>query len=205
MPLRYEHREDGLLFYLSYEVRIIVKYESETRVSVQMWKGENPDTLTAPDVGNINSANFRKRLAKEGERKFGPVPTLEEELGQIATALQRRVELEGEGEETRSKTLGDLLQGLHGPSVLQRLVQYGEQGELFHDPDGEPYTTVQVEDHRETYHLKSKNYRNWLRYRFYSEEKTKLESENEVPEAPRAQVLNDALAQLEAKAQFEGP
>lgn len=204
LHLRVEHREDGLLFYLSHEVRVVVQPEGRTRVSVQMWRGEDPDTLAAPDVGNLNSAGFRRRLAREGERKFGPVPALEEDLGKVATALGRGVEPGGE-EGSEARTLGEMLRGSRVPSVLQRLVMFGERAELFRDPDGEPYATVRVGDHRETYRLRSKSFRLWLRHGFYLEEKAKIDSDEAITEAPRAQTLNDALAQLEATAIFEGP
>jgi hypothetical protein len=61
--LEYEKREDDLLFFLSDHVRVSIKYNSPTKVIVQMWR---LDTLLAPDVGNMNAASFRKRLARDG-------------------------------------------------------------------------------------------------------------------------------------------
>jgi len=39
---------------------------------------------------------------------------------------------------------------------MDLLIKFGSEGELFRDPDGEPYATVEVEDHFETYHLRTK-------------------------------------------------
>lgn len=208
--LEYEQREDDLLFYLSDDVRVSVKYSSQTRVEVQMWR---LDDLLPPDVGNMNAASFRRRLARDGTKAFNReskegenvVPKLEEELGLVANALKNRPETE-EGEEG-VLTLLDLLKGMRGPSMIDLLIRYGREGELFHDPDGEPYATVEVGDHRETYHLRTKAYRSWLRHKFYIEQKKRLDEtgrSEELPTVPRSQLINDALAQLEAVCQFEG-
>ena len=209
--LEYEKREDDLLFFLSDHVRVSIKYNSPTKVIVQMWR---LDTLLAPDVGNMNAASFRKRLARDGTKAFNReskvgenvVPKLEEELELVANALMNRSENE-EDEEGRL-TLWDILKGLKGPSMMDLLIGYGREGELFHDPDGEPYATVEVEDHRETHHLRTKGYRGWLRHKYYTEEKMRLENIDRPeasPTVPRSQQINDALAQLEAICQFEGP
>jgi len=209
--LEYEKREDDILFFLSDHVRVSVKYNSQTKVEVQIWR---LDVLLPPDVGNMNAASFRRRLARDGMEAFNRdskegenlVPELEEELGLVANALKTKPEDEG-GEESKH-TLLDMLKGMFGPSMMDLLIEYGREGELFHDPDSEPYATVEVGDHRETYHLKSKGYKNWLRHKYYAEEKRRLEEvgkPEESPSVPRSQVINDALAQLEAICQFEGP
>ena len=190
--LEYEKRENDLLFFLSDHVRISIKYNSQTKVEVQMWRLE---VLLPPDVGNINAASFRRRLTRDGTEAFNrrskegenAVPRLEEELGLVANALKSKPENE-EGEESKL-TLGDMLKGMFGPSQMDLLLRYGREGELFHNPDGEPYATVEVGDHRETHHLKSKGYRSWLRHKYYVEEKKRLEEigkPEESPAVPRA-------------------
>jgi hypothetical protein len=75
------------------------------------------------------------------------------------------------------------------------LVALASEAELFHDPGGEAYATVAVEDHRETWPFKAKGFRRWLARRFYAEhEKT-----------PGSQAVQDALGVLEGKAMFDGP
>ena len=208
--LEYEKRDDDILFFLSDHVRVSVKYNSTTKVEVQMWR---LDTLLPPDVGNLNAASFRRRLARDGREAFGRdskegenlVAKLEEELGLVATALKSKPEDEESGE--GKLTLLDTLKEMCGPSMMDLLIRYGREGELFHDPDGEPYATVEVGNHRETHCLKSKGYKNWLRHKYYTEEKKRLEGvgkAEESPTVPRSLVINDALAQLEAICQFEG-
>jgi hypothetical protein len=209
--LEYEKRDNEIHFFLSNDVHVSVKYVSRTKVEVWMWRGE---ALMPSDVGNIYAANFRKRLARaaaealyrDAEDGKAVVSRLEEELGFVANALKGKPADE-EGEEGNA-TLLDLLIGEGGLSAMDLLVGYGREGELFHDPEGEPYATVDVGDHLETHHLKSKGYKRWLRQKFYVEEKKRLEESGKPkarPEVPRTQMVNDALAQLEAICQFEGP
>ncbi len=214
--LTFEKNEDdgSLVFYLRNDVRAAVKSESETKVHVTLWlAGSELETLTPPDVGNIRSASFRRRLAGEAARKFGANFTdendlgkqrqqiIEDDLGQVALALDRRPE----GEQVApDMTLMDILRGLGGgPSMAERLLKYalGDRAQYFHDADGEAYATVDVEGHRETWPLKSRSFTRWLRYRFYCEEKT---DENVEPPPLKDQVVGDVVRQLEAKAQFEG-
>lgn len=194
---RYELRDNGILFYLRDDIHALIAHRTASRHRVELWKG---DALLSPDVGDISTASFRKRITREAAKVFEEVPHLEEDLGHVAAVLEKKIE--ADDAQTDGKTLGDLLKGLFGASVTQLLVRYGSEAELFHDPDGEPYATIEVGGHRETWSLRSRGFRNWLRYRYYLAQK---EAGEEHPDAPRAQILNDALAQLEAKCQFEGP
>lgn len=67
--------------------------------------------------------------------------------------------------------------------------------ELFHTPDGEPFATVTVGDHRETWALRSKGFRRWLARRFYAH----------TGAVPSVQSLQDAIGVLEGRAIYEGP
>ena len=86
-------------------------------------------------------------------------------------------------------------QQTRGPSQATELVEMAETAELFHDPNGEAYATVEVDKHRETWLLKAKGFRSWLRQQYYlAHDKT-----------PGSQAVQDALGVLEGKALFEGP
>ncbi len=209
--LRYEKNEsDGsIVFFLREEVRAAVKFNSPTKVEVQMWRGEDINTFTAPDVGNLKSANFRRRLAREAARTFGEhfepttdlgkqrIKRLEDDLGQVAAAFDKKPE----GEDKSIRSILETLFG--GPSAAELLLRYALIGEYFHDPDGEAYATIPVDDHHETYSLKSRDFKRWLRHRFYSEQKAERDGDSE-PEPLRDQVVNDVVKQLESKALFEG-
>jgi hypothetical protein len=58
--LPYEQRKDGILFSLRNEVKMLLHWTTSTKVVVEMWRG---DTLMPPDTGNLNSSNFREKLA----------------------------------------------------------------------------------------------------------------------------------------------
>jgi hypothetical protein len=81
------------------------------------------------------------------------------------------------------------------PSQATQLVALAEADELFHDEQGEPWVTVTVADHKETYGLRSRQYRRSLAQRFYMAEHT----------TPNSKALQDALNVLEGKAAFDGP
>ncbi len=67
--------------------------------------------------------------------------------------------------------------------------------ELFHDQTAEPYATIPVDGHRETWPLASRGFKRWLARRYYDAE----------GKAPNAQALTDAIGVLAGKALFEGP
>jgi hypothetical protein len=74
----------------------------------------------------------------------------------------------------------------------QILLELAADAELFRTPAGELYAAIPVEGHTETWRLSSAPLRRWLRRRFYESEQ----------KPPTAQALADALAELEARAQF---
>jgi hypothetical protein len=210
--LRYEKNESNgtLVFFLREEIRAEVKFNSPKTVEVTMWRGDNPDTYTAPDTGNIKTATFRKRLASAGAQKFGNdfdtetdlgkqrIRRLEDDLGQVAGALDKTPE----GEDKSVQGIIEFLAG--APSPAEQLLKYALVGaEYFHDPDGEAFATVPVNGHRETYSLRSLVFKRWLRHRFYSEQKAEL-PEGDEPMPLRDQVVGDVVKQLESKASFEG-
>jgi len=67
--------------------------------------------------------------------------------------------------------------------------------ELFHDEFGSGYGRVPVGNHHEVLSLSSKSFSLWLTGRYYSRHK----------DVPRKNNLNDTIAALEGKAQFDAP
>jgi hypothetical protein len=66
---------------------------------------------------------------------------------------------------------------------------------LFHDPDGTAFADLAIDGHRETWPIRSKQFRHWLRRRYYEE----------TGNAASAETIRSALDLLEASAQFDGP
>ncbi|MBI3091682.1 MAG: hypothetical protein HYY96_13560 [Candidatus Tectomicrobia bacterium] len=80
------------------------------------------------------------------------------------------------------------------PSQAQMLVELAREANLFHDKDGRAYASLSSGEHRETWLIRSNGFERWLRYRFYSQGRR----------SANAAALQEALATLEAQAQFEG-
>jgi hypothetical protein len=69
------------------------------------------------------------------------------------------------------------------------------RAELFHTADGTAYADIPVDGHRETWPIRSRRFRAFLRRSYYRATGT----------AASASFINGALDQLEASAQFDGP
>ncbi|HEV7376814.1 MAG TPA: DUF3854 domain-containing protein [Pyrinomonadaceae bacterium] len=76
-------------------------------------------------------------------------------------------------------------------SVLVELIAGTE---LFHTSEGETFATIPMNNHRETWLLKSKGFRDWLSKRYY-------ETESAIP---NSQALQDALNTLHGIARHDG-
>jgi hypothetical protein len=205
-------RPDGFLFELRDQVFMLVKWNSPKQLQVEMWQGTH---FIAPDVGNIFAASFRAKLTKAAQAIFGgdAAPNIGEDIDNVAAALG--------APQPSGGTLHDQLEETAGPSITDRLVHYARQGgTFFHDAEGETFATVEVNGHVETYTVKSRTFRRWLRGEFWRREKMKAEDEAaesegalfeggergaiQLPAVVREQNLTDALGQLEALAYFEG-
>ena len=80
------------------------------------------------------------------------------------------------------------------PTQSEMLLSYVDDTELFHDVGGNGYATVEMDNHQETWPLKSQRFGQWLLRRFYVD----------TGKAPGAQALTDARATIKARAMFEG-
>jgi len=76
--------------------------------------------------------------------------------------------------------------------LLSRLY---EGTEFFHAADQTLYATVQVDDHKETWPLKSPTFRSWLTRRFYADQ----------GKPPTKQSLDEAIYMCDSMARFDGP
>jgi hypothetical protein len=80
------------------------------------------------------------------------------------------------------------------PTQAELLLLAAADAELWRTPDFDCYATIQVDDHKENWPIRSKRFRRWLLRRFYEAH----------GKAPGAQAVQDTLGVLEARAQFEG-
>src|SRR5246500_4569250 len=67
--------------------------------------------------------------------------------------------------------------------------------DLFHTAAGTAFADIRVDGHRETWPIRSKRFRSWLRRRYYQA----------TGDAASAAEVRSALDLLEARAQFDGP
>jgi hypothetical protein len=79
-------------------------------------------------------------------------------------------------------------------SEATRLVELASNIELFHTRDDEPYASFRINNHLETWPVKSRGFRDWLTRRLYETEH----------KAPSAQSLQDAVNTLSSIARFDG-
>ena len=79
--------------------------------------------------------------------------------------------------------------------ISDMLVQLALASDLFHTSAGIAFADVQIDGRRETWPIRSKRFRSWLRNAYY----------DQTGAAPAAGAINAALDLLEARAQFDGP
>jgi hypothetical protein len=82
-----------------------------------------------------------------------------------------------------------------GKKQADVLVGIAESAELFHAPDSAGFADVEINNHRETWSLRSKGFRRWLARRFFED----------TSGAPNSDAMQSALNVVEAKAHFDAP
>ena len=85
--------------------------------------------------------------------------------------------------------------GGRGPKQADLLIELAQEVELFHGPDSTAYADLKVNEHRETWPIRSKGFRRWLARRFFEV----------TGGAPNSEALQSAFNVIEAKAHFDGP
>ncbi len=81
------------------------------------------------------------------------------------------------------------------PKQADVLINLAQSAELFHTPSGDGYADIAINDHRETWLIRSKGLRRWLTRRFFEE----------TGGAPNSDALQSALNVIEARAHFDAP
>jgi hypothetical protein len=143
------------------------------RVAKSAAEAYEPATLTA-----LAALKQRDRQAFEEARlRLKAVKGMR--IGELDAAIARE-----NGETPRTFTQADVV------------VQKAEEAEYFRTPDHVAYADVMVDGHRETYPVRSRQYRRWLSRRYY---------EATGGSAPTNDTMQTALGMIEAKAQINGP
>lgn len=79
------------------------------------------------------------------------------------------------------------------PQAVRLVELVNQHAELFHDPENKGYAVINVSNHRETWPIRSKGFREWLSREFYRTEKR----------VPSTQGMQDALVAIEGEAVFD--
>ena len=82
-----------------------------------------------------------------------------------------------------------------GPTVADTLMTLIPAENLFHDSEGNGFADIYREDHRETWPLESKGFKDFLAYNGFKA----------FGKIPSSSAIKDALAGLDGRARFEGP
>jgi hypothetical protein len=148
---------------------------------IQLYNG----TLAHSDLICLSNQMARGRFIKSvGQRSTIGADEVEQALlligGNLATTLNQELEDEaGASSKTTQAT---------------RLVELAQAAHLFYAPDKEAYATIEVGDHKETWPIRVRGFRQWLRRRFYEQ----------TGSVPSSQAVQEAVEQLEGKASFDG-
>jgi len=117
--------------------------------------------------------------ADQEENFRAPEDKRDEILEKLRGASEERKDAESEGQKTKQ---------------ADRLVALAADTEFFHTPEGKPFVSLPVKEHREVHPLRGKMFRSLLQKRFYdSQGKT-----------AGGQAVDDALGVLEGKALHDG-
>jgi hypothetical protein len=123
------------------------------------------------------------KLKKENRAGFEVLRSRLKEAGCRVTSLDEAIDDETGGFSDRAMKQADML------------VALAEEADLFHSPDRTAYADLTIEDHRETWPIRSKGSRQWIARRYYDMEEG----------APGSAALQAALGVIEAKANFGAP
>jgi hypothetical protein len=77
-----------------------------------------------------------------------------------------------------------------------------ERSRLWCSPEGEPYATVMVDDHRENYRVESTSFDQWLHYEFGLRYRVKQSNGEYTPKAPGEGSVRDAIKELKGIAKY---
>lgn len=117
---------------------------------------------------------------------------LSTEEGRLACAAAQREEEKKAAEEQKVKTETGV--DVTPPSISQMLIQLAmENAKLFHNAAGDCFASVEINGHRETHKLGSRDFKDWLAGLLYSK----------TEKAASGEKVNEAVTVLRAKARYE--
>ena len=137
---------------------------------------------------DLSPAAIEAALLAENAARCDP-PLSEEEVRSIVGSVLRYPARHQSAEHETAPGGGEKRQ-----AQADRLVALAADAEFFRTPEGDPFATVPVGDHHETWSLGSREFHEWITARYF-------ETEHKVPRRP---TVEDALGTLKGKARFGG-
>jgi hypothetical protein len=144
--------------------------------------GEHRDTISTDSARSRKS--FIARLAAKLSMPLDDLKHLEDDIIAAADTADAAIDF---GEDRQREENGRKPQST-------RLVELAAEDELFHDAERNAYASLLINECRQTWPVRSQQYRDYLRRRFFAE----------TQHVPNSQAVKDALADLEGKAVLEG-
>jgi len=141
------------------------------------------DESVLADKIDLASENDRKAFAGKLSEEY-PAVDGDEIEAELLKLCDNRASRLAAAEDGRDSSLPDMIAQIAS-----------DQTELFHDEDQNAFAAIEVNGHVETWPVKSKGFRLWLRRRLREEHDRSAGSE----------AFNAALEEIEARALFDGP
>jgi hypothetical protein len=155
----------------------------ESQRLVEVRRGEFKFRDRVSTDSSISRDRFAKKLATKIGIEFDKLaPLLEAELTKLGDAVDER-------DRPRGERCGDDEQ-----SQATAAVSMASEWDLWHTPGKDGYATVLVDDHQETWLIRSQTFKRLVAKRFFDQTGTAMNSD----------ALGSAINLLEAKALFEG-
>jgi hypothetical protein len=85
------------------------------------------------------------------------------------------------------------------PTQREKLISIGLDADLWHDSDGSTFATVKVDQHEESFTIRSTAFHHWLTREYGEQNPVRVQGKT-CPSAPSAQTLKEAINALSAKA-----
>ena len=156
----------------------------------------SPITRSPPASRRLPSCRRRKASKSDGTQPMRwPMAGTARALGKLVAAAAPFDRKPAPKDDDESENSGDPSGGRRRTPQRDQLIALADDCELWHDANREAYVTFSVNDHREHWPVRSRDFRMWLSGRFYKETHAAI----------GGQALEDGLRILEARAINDGP
>lgn len=163
--------EDGIQSAIDNAVEVVDPLEGLVKRAT-----DDPGTVFEVDV-----LDGLSELKKDDFAAFEKLRAQLKKVGCRVTELDKAITKMDAGSDGRNSSQSDVL------------VNLASSADLFHAPDGNSFADIDINDHRETWPVRSKVFKGWLTRQYYEE----------TGRAANSEALQSTLNLVEAKAQFD--